>query len=102
MAGQKIAPCLRFDGKAKEAARSYASVFPASGVTGTTPGPTGSEGRCGWNKDRYGIPRQIVPDTLPKLLSGPDHTRAARVMGALTGMTRLDVTALEAAAAGKA
>ena len=38
----KITPFLWFDGKAEEAARFYASVFPDSAVTGITPGPDGA------------------------------------------------------------
>jgi predicted 3-demethylubiquinone-9 3-methyltransferase (glyoxalase superfamily) len=58
----------------------------------------GSESRCGWLKDRYGLSWQIVPAALPKLLDGADPGRAARVMTALMGMTKLDIRALEAAA----
>jgi predicted 3-demethylubiquinone-9 3-methyltransferase (glyoxalase superfamily) len=42
MARQKIRTCLWFDGNAEEAAAFYVSVFPASEVTGVTPGPTGA------------------------------------------------------------
>src|SRR5262249_46240053 len=59
----------------------------------------GSESRCGWLKDRYGLSWQIVPAALPKLLDGADPDRAQRVMKALLGMTKLDIRALEAAAA---
>ena len=58
----------------------------------------GSESRCGWLKDRYGLSWQIVPAALPKLLDGADPGRAQRVMKALLGMTKLDIRALEAAA----
>ena len=56
----------------------------------------GSPGRCGWLKDRYGLSWQVVPTVLTKLLADPG--RAQRVMGALMGMTKLDIRALEAAA----
>ena len=56
----------------------------------------GSRAPCGWLKDRYGLSWQIVPAVLPKLLGDPD--RAGRVVGALMGMTKLDIRALEAAA----
>jgi predicted 3-demethylubiquinone-9 3-methyltransferase (glyoxalase superfamily) len=58
----------------------------------------GSPGRCGWLKDRYGLSWQIVPAVLSKLLADADPGRAQRVMGALMGMTKLDIRALEAAA----
>ena len=61
----------------------------------------GSEGRCGWLKDRYGLSWQLVPAVLPKLLSGPDRATAGRVMEAMMGMKRLDIRALEDAAGGK-
>jgi predicted 3-demethylubiquinone-9 3-methyltransferase (glyoxalase superfamily) len=61
----------------------------------------GSEGRCGWLKDRYGLSWQLVPAVLPELLSDPDRAKAARVMEALMGMTRLDIRALEEAASGR-
>ena len=38
----------------------------------------GSENRCGWLKDKFGVSWQIVPTILPKLMSNPD--RAKRVM----------------------
>ena len=61
----------------------------------------GSEDRCGWLKDRYGLSWQLVPAVLPKLLSDPDRARAGRVMEALMGMKRIDIRALEEAAGGK-
>lgn len=57
----------------------------------------GSPGPCGWLKDRYGLSWQIVPAVLPQLLA--NAARAPRVMEALMGMTKLDIRALEAAAA---
>ena len=61
----------------------------------------GSGAQCGWLKDRYGLSWQIVPAILPQLLAGADRGRAQRVMGALMGMTKLDIRALEAAADAK-
>jgi predicted 3-demethylubiquinone-9 3-methyltransferase (glyoxalase superfamily) len=58
----------------------------------------GSKGQCGWLKDRYGLSWQVIPDVLPKLLGNPDPAKAARVMEAMMGMTRIDVRALQAAA----
>jgi predicted 3-demethylubiquinone-9 3-methyltransferase (glyoxalase superfamily) len=59
----------------------------------------GSESHCGWLKDRYGLSWQLVPAILPGLLADPDRAKAGRVMEALMGMSRIDIRALEAAAA---
>lgn len=60
----------------------------------------GSEIMCGWLRDRWGIPWQIVPEVLPRLLADPDPAVSARVFAAMTGMVKLDAVALERAAAG--
>jgi len=59
----------------------------------------GQESQCGWLKDRFGFSWQIVPKALPRLLSDPDRAKAQRVMAAMMKMRKLDVAALEAAAA---
>ncbi|MFG1376846.1 VOC family protein [Xanthobacter autotrophicus] len=60
----------------------------------------GREEQCGWLRDRWGVAWQIVPRVLPRLLSDPDPAKARRVMEALFQMVKLDVAALELAAAG--
>lgn len=60
----------------------------------------GAETMCGWLRDRWGVPWQIVPAMLPRLLAGPDRAAAARVFTAMTKMVKLDIAALERAAAG--
>lgn len=62
----------------------------------------GSEIMCGWLRDRWGVPWQIVPEILPRLLSDPDPAKAARVFAAMQEMVKLDVAALERAAASPA
>ena len=57
--------------------------------------------QCGWLKDRFGLSWQIVPRRLIELLSDPDPATGKRVMEAMLKMVKLDVAALEAAAAGK-
>ena len=59
----------------------------------------GREHACGWVQDRYGLSWQITPTRLMELLSGPDKAVAGRVMGAMMTMKKIDVAALEAAAA---
>ncbi|CAN5919947.1 VOC family protein [soil metagenome] len=59
----------------------------------------GSESRCGWLVDRFGLSWQIIPSILPKLLQDPDRAKAKRAMDAMLTMGKLDIAALESAAA---
>lgn len=56
----------------------------------------GAESQCGWLKDRFGLSWQIVPRRATQLLAGPE---AAKVFPALMEMRKIDLAALEAAAA---
>ncbi len=58
----------------------------------------GTEGRCGWLQDRFGLHWQVVPKALPELMHGGDAAQGARVQSALMTMTRIDIAALRAAA----
>jgi len=58
----------------------------------------GSEGRCGWLKDRFGVSWQIVPTALGELLGDPDPGRSQRAMEAMLQMTKLDIAAMKRAA----
>lgn len=49
----------------------------------------GSEGQCGWLKDKFGISWQIVPGRIAELISHP------KAMQAMLGMKKLDIAALE-------
>ena len=53
----------------------------------------GSEGSCGWLKDKFGVSWQIVPTILPALLSNPG--KAQNVMQAYMKMKKFDIKALE-------
>jgi predicted 3-demethylubiquinone-9 3-methyltransferase (glyoxalase superfamily) len=62
----------------------------------------GSEGPCGWLKDRYGLSWQVVPSGMDEVFADPDPERARRAMEAMLKMGKLDVAALRAAADGVA
>jgi len=55
--------------------------------------------QCGWLKDRYGLSWQIVPAQLTELLTAGGDAKAQRVMKAILGMKKLDLSVLEKAAA---
>jgi predicted 3-demethylubiquinone-9 3-methyltransferase (glyoxalase superfamily) len=58
----------------------------------------GSEDRCGWLRDRFGLSWQIIPTALGRLLGDPDRDRAQRAMRAMLQMQKIDIAALERAA----
>jgi predicted 3-demethylubiquinone-9 3-methyltransferase (glyoxalase superfamily) len=60
----------------------------------------GSEGPCGWLKDRFGVSWQVVPVQLNELLRTAEPEAAQRAIEAMLGMGKLDMAALEKAAAG--
>jgi predicted 3-demethylubiquinone-9 3-methyltransferase (glyoxalase superfamily) len=62
-------------------------------------GTGGQIQQCGWLKDKFGVSWQIIPAVLPKLLGHPDRTKANQVMQAMLQMKKLDIAALERAAA---
>ena len=59
-------------------------------------GEGGTPLQCGWIKDRYGLPWQVVPARLGEMMTG-DPDRADRVMAAVRGMVKLDLAVLERA-----
>jgi predicted 3-demethylubiquinone-9 3-methyltransferase (glyoxalase superfamily) len=60
----------------------------------------GSEGQCGWLKDRWGLSWQVVPTRLRTLIGDPDPDRSRRAVQAMLTMRKLDIAALERAADG--
>ncbi|MWJ25166.1 VOC family protein [Clavibacter michiganensis subsp. michiganensis] len=61
----------------------------------------GTEGRCGWVRDRWGFWWQVVPEAMASTIGGPDPAGAARAMAAMMGMGRLVVAELQAAYDGR-
>lgn len=61
----------------------------------------GEESQCGWVKDKYGLSWQIIPRRLLELTSDPDRAKANRVFECMLTMQKIDIAALEEAAAGK-
>jgi len=53
----------------------------------------GSEGNCGWLKDRFGVSWQIVPSILPKLLS--NREKAPKVIEVYSKMKKFNISELE-------
>ena len=60
----------------------------------------GSEGPCGWLKDRFGLSWQVVPAGFEDILNGDDPEKARRAMEAMLKMRKLDIAELERAAEG--
>jgi predicted 3-demethylubiquinone-9 3-methyltransferase (glyoxalase superfamily) len=61
----------------------------------------GHEGPCGWVKDKFGLSWQVVPAGMAELFADGDEGRADRAMKAMLEMKKIDIAALERAAAGK-
>jgi predicted 3-demethylubiquinone-9 3-methyltransferase (glyoxalase superfamily) len=57
----------------------------------------GSESRCGWLKDKFGLSWQIIPAELGKYLGDSNRTKAGRVMQAMLQMNKIDIAQLHAA-----
>ena len=59
----------------------------------------GSVEDCGWVRDRYGLSWQITSRKLQELMRDPDREKARRVADAMLKMQKIEIAALEAAAA---
>ena len=60
----------------------------------------GQEMACGWLRDGWGVPWQVFPRRLIELNTGPDREAARRVFIAMMDMVKIDLAAIERAAAG--
>ncbi len=63
-------------------------------------GNGGQESMCGWCKDKWGVSWQITPRLLAEAMDG-EPGRAKRIFDAMMSMKKIDIAALEAAAAGE-
>jgi predicted 3-demethylubiquinone-9 3-methyltransferase (glyoxalase superfamily) len=57
----------------------------------------GSEGPCGWLKDKFGLSWQVVPTVVLELLADAMSDQAGRVMSAIFQMRKIDIAALQKA-----
>jgi predicted 3-demethylubiquinone-9 3-methyltransferase (glyoxalase superfamily) len=60
----------------------------------------GSEGRCGWLKDKFGLSWQVIPTALFEMLMDQNKDKAGRVMKTMLQMRKFDLAALRQAHAG--
>jgi predicted 3-demethylubiquinone-9 3-methyltransferase (glyoxalase superfamily) len=60
----------------------------------------GSEGPCGWVKDKLGLSWQVVPSRIPEMLHDENAEKGKRVFAAVMQMKKLDIASLEKAYAG--
>lgn len=57
----------------------------------------GSEGQCGWCKDRYGLSWQVVPTALGELMSQANESQRQQVTQAFLQMGKFDIQKLHEA-----
>jgi predicted 3-demethylubiquinone-9 3-methyltransferase (glyoxalase superfamily) len=60
----------------------------------------GSEGPCGWLKDKFGLSWQIVPSMVPEMLQSGDSEKGQRVFKEIMQMSKIDIATLQKAYAG--
>lgn len=63
-------------------------------------GNGGQESECGWCKDKWGLSWQITPRALSAAIADPDPATTQRAFGAMMGMRKIDIAAIEAAKRG--
>jgi len=62
-------------------------------------GNGGMEAPCGWCKDRWGFSWQITPKRMLEIFNGSDRDAARRAIDAMMTMKKIDIAAIERAAA---
>ena len=61
----------------------------------------GTEGQCGWLKDKFGLSWQIIPTVLGEFMSDPNQEKSSHVMQAMLQMKKIDIALLKKAYEGK-
>ena len=61
----------------------------------------GEEGPCGWLKDKFGLPWQVVPTTLIDMVTDRDPAKVQRVTKAFLQMKKFDISVLRRAYEGQ-
>jgi predicted 3-demethylubiquinone-9 3-methyltransferase (glyoxalase superfamily) len=60
----------------------------------------GSEGPCGWCKDKFGVSWQVTPTGMGEIMgAGGDKEKANKAMAAMLNMKKIDINKLKEAAA---
>jgi predicted 3-demethylubiquinone-9 3-methyltransferase (glyoxalase superfamily) len=54
----------------------------------------GSEGQCGWLKDKFGLSWQVIPTALGEYLNDPDPVKAKYAMDAMMKMKKIVIADL--------
>jgi predicted 3-demethylubiquinone-9 3-methyltransferase (glyoxalase superfamily)/uncharacterized protein YndB with AHSA1/START domain len=54
----------------------------------------GTEGQCGWLKDKFGLSWQVVPEALPNLLNSSDPAVAKRAQANMLQMRKINIRQL--------
>ena len=57
----------------------------------------GSEGRCGWLKDKFGVSWQVTPVEMGLYLGHADPQKAQKAMAAMLQMSKIDLAVFESA-----
>jgi predicted 3-demethylubiquinone-9 3-methyltransferase (glyoxalase superfamily) len=57
----------------------------------------GSESRCGWLKDKFGVSWQVIPTALGRLMSDPNPAKAQATVAAMMTMKKLVISDLQKA-----
>lgn len=57
----------------------------------------GSEGPCGWLKDKFGLSWQVVPTMVPQMLESGDAKKSQRVFKEIMQMRKIDIATLQKA-----